>query len=227
MIKHVAIIPDGNRRYAKAHGLSISEVYGNAIEKGLEIARWCREEKIDTLTAWGFSTENWKRSKSEIGTLFQLFEEKAKNLLESAEAAEEIQKAGLRVRIIGDRTKLPKPLQALAAEIEKKTAKNKLRTLNILINYGGREEILGAVNRILSDGKKRVSEKEFSKYLLLDSEPDLIIRTSGEMRLSGLLPFQSTYSELYFSKKFFPEFEKADFVEAIEEFKRRKRRFGK
>lgn len=227
MLKSVAIIPDGNRRYAKKNNMSLKDAYALAIDKTLDIARWCRGEKITTLTMWGFSTENWKRAKKEINIVFDLLEKKGNIALKSEELAREVEKEGLNVRFIGDLTKLPSGLQKVANEIERKTKKNKKCMLNILLNYGGRDEILHAVNQILSEGKTKVTEAGFKKHLMLESEPDLIIRTSGEQRLSGLLPFQSVYSELYFSKKLFPEFDKKEFKKAVNEYRNRKRRFGK
>jgi undecaprenyl diphosphate synthase len=226
MLKHLAIIPDGNRRYAKKNNLSLEEAYGLAIEKTGEIARWCKEEGIEELTLWGFSTENWKRSKEETRTFFGTLKAKANLALKSREAEKEVMENGVKVKIIGNTAKLPKAIRRLAKEIEGRTKHNNKRSMNILINYGGREEILNAVNLLLSEGKKKVTEAEFKKKLMLTSEPDLIIRTSGEQRTSGFLPFQSDYSELYFSKKLFPEFGKKDFKIAIEEFRQRKRRFG-
>ena len=112
-------------------------------------------------------------------------------------------------------------------EIEEKTKKNVELNLNILLNYGGRKEIIQAVNQILSEGKKNINENRFKKYLWLSDEPDIIIRTSGEQRLSGLLPFQSVYSELYFEPKYFPEIQKKDFLKMIKTIEKRERRFGK
>jgi undecaprenyl diphosphate synthase len=223
MLKSIAIIPDGNRRFARKKKLSLEEVYRKSIDKIFDIVKWCKEFNIKTLTLWGFSTENWKRSKIERKILFRLFEEKAREVLRD----ERINKEGIKIRIIGEISKFPKRLEELFREVERKTKKNKKIILNILLNYGGRKEIIAAVNKILLKKKKKISEEEFKKYLWLKDEPDLIIRTSGEMRLSGFLSFQSAYSELYFVKKYFPELTKNDFKKIVENFKKRERRFGR
>ena len=223
MLNSIAIIPDGNRRYAKDKGLSLREVYSKSTDKILDLVRWSKEENIKILTIWGFSTENWNRSEKEVRLVFELFGEKMIQALSSKELYEE----GAKIRIIGNLSEMPKKVRELAKKLEEETKNNKKINLNILINYGGRSDILQAVNKILSEKKKKVDESEFMKRLIVDEEPDLIIRTSGEMRTSGLLAFQSTYSELYFTKKYFPEFTKRDFLKAVEEFNRRKRRFGK
>ena len=223
MLKHLAIIPDGNRRYAKKSKILIRDIYKSSIEKIFDMVKWSQDAKISILTIWGFSTENWKRSSSEKKILFRLFEEKATELLLDKRLAT----GGIQIKIIGDKKQFSKKLQNLFCEIEEKTKKNKKLKLNLLLNYGGRNEILSAINNLLKEGKKKIDEKTFKKYLWLSEEPDLIIRTSGECRLSGLLPFQSVYSELYFEPKYFPEFEKNDFNKAIKSFNKESRRFGK
>jgi len=223
MLNHIAIIPDGNRRYAKKMGLSIEVVYNRAMDKIYEIVGWCKELKIKTLTVWGFSTENWRRPELEKKILFMLFEKKGKEIL----LDKRIDKEGIKIKIIGNTKQFSKKLQKLFRDIEEKTKKNVELNLNILLNYGGRKEIIQAVNQILSEGKKNINENRFKKYLWLSDEPDIILRTSGEQRLSGLLPFQSVYSELYFEPKYFPEIQKKDFLKMIKTIEKRERRFGK
>ncbi|MCD6274910.1 MAG: di-trans,poly-cis-decaprenylcistransferase [Candidatus Aenigmarchaeota archaeon] len=223
MLNHIAIIPDGNRRYAKKMGLSIDVVYNRAMDKIYEIVGWCKELKIKTLTVWGFSTENWRRPELEKKILFMLFEKKGKEIL----LDERIDKEGIKIKIIGNTKQFSKKLQKLFRDIEEKTKQNVELNLNILLNYGGRKEIIQAINQILSEGKKKINENRFKKYLWLSDEPDIIIRTSGEQRLSGLLPFQSVYSELYFEPKYFPEIQKRDFLKMIKTIEKRERRFGK
>jgi undecaprenyl diphosphate synthase len=223
MLKHLAIIPDGNRRYAKRSKLSIERVYINAMDKVSDIVDWCKKSRIKTLTIWGFSTENWKRPETEKKILFKLFEKKGKEIL----LDKQINKEGIKVRVLGNTKQFSKNLQKLFRNIEEKTTKNNKFNLNILLNYGGRDEIIHVVNQILSKGKKKINESGFKKYLWLQDEPDLVIRTSGEQRLSGLLPFQSVYSELYFEPKYFPEITKKDFLKIIKWFGKRERRFGK
>jgi undecaprenyl diphosphate synthase len=223
MLRSVAIIPDGNRRYCKKKGISLEEGYRKSINKIFDIVKWCKEFNIKTLIIWGFSTENWKRDNIEKKILFELFENKAKEVLSD----KRIKKEEIKIKVIGDTKKFSRKLQKLFHEVEEITKENKKIVLNILLNYGGKKEILNSINKILSSGKKKISEKDYKKYLWIKDEPDLIIRTSGEMRLSGFLPFQSTYSELYFEKKYFPELTKKDFKKIIENFNKRKRRFGK
>jgi len=223
MLNHIAIIPDGNRRYAKKMGLSIDVVYNRAMDKIYEIVGWCKELKIKTLTVWGFSTENWRRPELEKKILFMLFEKKGKEIL----LDERIDKEGIKIKIIGNTKQFSKKLQKLFRDLEEKTKQNVELNLNILLNYGGRKEIIQAINQILSEGKKKINENRFKKYLWLSDEPDIIIRTSGEQRLSGLLPFQSVYSELYFEPKYFPEIQKRDFLKMIKTIEKRERRFGK
>jgi undecaprenyl diphosphate synthase len=223
MLNSIAIIPDGNRRYAEKHNLPLRKVYSKSTDKMLEIVRWCKEQNIKTLTLWGFSSENWKRSKTEVNLVFGIFCDKMIEALQSKDLYEE----GARIRIIGNLKEMPEKVQILAKRLEDETKANKKINLNILINYGGRDEIIQAINKAISEKKKKIGEEDFKKYLQIQDEPDLIIRTSGEMRLSGLMAFQSAYSELYFTKKYFPEFTKRDFLKAVEEFNQRKRRFGK
>lgn len=223
MLKSIAVIPDGNRRYAKEKKIPLEKVYEKSINKLLDIVEWSADESIETVILWGFSTENWNRSEKEKKTLFSLFEIYSEKFL-SDKRVDDLE---VKIMILGDINKFPKRLSELFKKIENRTAKNKKIKLNVLLNYGGREELIMAVNKVISSGKKKLSEQSFKKYLWLADEPDLIIRTSGEKRLSGLLPFQSVYSELYFEKKYFPEFSKKDFKKAIEDFKNRKRRYGK
>ena len=223
MLRSIAIIPDGNRRYCKKKRISLEEGYKKSIDKIFRIVKWCKEMKIKSLIIWGFSTENWKRNKLEREVLFKLFEEKAKQVLDD----ERIDKEKIKIRILGETNKFSKRLRDLFERIEQKTKKYGRFNLNILLSYGGRREIVEAVNKIISKGRKKITEKEFKKYLWVQENPDLIIRTGGELRLSGFIPFQSTYSELFFTRKYFPEFTKTDFEKVIENYKKRQRRFGR
>ncbi len=223
MLASIGIIPDGNRRYCKKKDIDLDEGYSKSIDKVFKIIEWCKEFKIKSLTIWGFSTENWGRSKVERKILFKLFGEKAKEILEDNLAKKE----GVKIRVFGNKDKLPKNLKKIFDKVERETRKNNKFYLNILLNYGGRKEIISAVNKILKKNKKSINEKSFEKELWIQENPDLIIRTSGEMRLSGFLSFQGAYSELYFTKKYFPELTKKDFKNIIENYKKRERRFGK
>ena len=223
--KHIAVIPDGNRRFGKKKGISTQEAYATGIRHIGDLLKWCKEADVHMLTMWGFSTDNFKRDQHEIQGLFELFKDNLKKALES----DEKNKYEVRVRFFGRIHLFPKEIQQMIKKAEEISAKNKAYQLNLLLSYGGREEIVDAVNAILKEGVKEVDEESFSNHLYTAGvpDPDLIIRTSGEERLSGLLPWQSAYSEFYFSKKLWPEFSKKDFKAALDEFARRKRRFGK
>lgn len=222
-ITHLAIIPDGNRRYAKKYKISLEQAYDKSINKVFEITKWCKESNIKTLTIWGFSTENWNRSLTERRILFKLFEIRSKKFMKEFQKNNQ----NIKINIIGELFKFPKSLQELFLKVQEKSKSNKEFQLNLLLNYGGRKELLSAINQLLKDGIKKINEEDFKKYLWIREEPELIIRTSGETRLSGLLPFQSVYSELFFEKKLFPEFQKDDFLNAIKDFKLREKRFGR
>jgi len=218
--KHIAIIPDGNRRWAKERGISTKEGYARGIAHIDEVLAWCRDAGIMMVTMWGFSAENFRREKGEIDALFYLFK---KNLIEKLSSKENI-----RVRFLGRVEKFPKDIVDLFEKVEEKTQDKKPYQLNLLLSYGGREEILDAVNRSIEKGEK-VDEDTFSSYLYTKGmpDPDLVIRTSGEQRLSGLMPWQTIYSEFYFSKKLWPDFSKEDFEDALNDYSSRKRKFGR
>lgn len=222
---HIAIIPDGNRRWSEQKGISRKEGYRIGIEHIGDVLKWCKEKDVRMVTMWGFSTENFKRDNAEIEGLFQLFK---KNLLEGLSTRDE-EGSKIRVRFLGRTHLFPKDISALFRKIEEKTEGNGPFQLNLLLSYGGRLEIVDAVNEIIKEGAREVDEEAISSHLYTRGmpDPDLIIRTSGEQRLSGLLPWQSCYSEFYFSEKLWPDFSKEDFEQAIAEYSRRKRRFGR
>jgi len=226
--KHIAIIPDGNRRWAKQHGLPLIEGHRVGIDKLRKVIEWCRDLNIRMLTLWGFSMENFDRDKSEVQLLMKLFEKKIDEV-----NREEVHENRVRVRIFGRRDLLTPKVRERIEKFEKDTEKYSNYYVNILLAYGGRQEIVDACNSILKDcreGKlKSVTEESFPAYLCTGelSDPDLIIRTSGEQRLSGLMPWKSAYSELYFCPKLWPDFSEQDLRDAVEEYKRRKRRFGR
>lgn len=223
--KHIAIIPDGNRRWAEMHNLSKEEAYSKGIEHIWDVLKWCREADIKMLTMWGFSLENFKRDEAEIKQLFELFKQNLKKALKN----EEKEKYKVKVRFFGKIHLFPKEIQEMIRKTEEMTSKNSEYQLNLLLSYGGRAEIVDAVNSIISEGIKEVNEEILSKHMYTAEvpDPDLIIRTSGEKRLSGLLPWQSVYSEFYFSEKLWPDFSKEDFQSALEDYAKRKRRYGK
>lgn len=223
---HIVIIPDGNRRWSELHGISREEAYRIGIEKIVDVAKWCRDEDIHMLTMWGFSMENFQRGHEEVGRLFGLFQE---NLREALSRKEEGAKYDVRVRFLGRTHLFPQHIQKMFREVERLTEKKKGYQLNLLLAYGGRAEIVDAVNAIIKKGIKEVDEGTIASHLYTAGipDPDLVIRTSGEQRLSGLLPWQTAYSELYFSKKLWPDFTKEDFLDALKFYENTKRRFGR
>ncbi len=222
---HIAIIPDGNRRWAKLHGVSKKEAYAKGIQHIGDVLKWCREEDIHMLTMWGFSLENFQRNEKEIKQLFELFRYNLKKGIES----DDENKRDLRIRFFGRITLFPEKIRKMIKETERITSRNKKYQLNLLLSYGGRAEIVDAVNSILKKGVRKVDEETLGRYMYTGNlpDPDLIIRTSGEQRLSGLMPWQSVYSEFYFSRKLWPDFSKKDFRAALRDYAKRKRRYGK
>ena len=223
--KHLAIIPDGNRRWGKLHGKNTQEAYATGIQHIGDVLKWCKELDIHMLSMWGFSTDNFKRDRDEIGGLFELFKQNLKKAFDS----DEKNKYEVKVRFLGRTHLFPKEIQDMIKKAEEISAKNNKYQLNLLLAYGGREEIVDAVNKIIKDGVQNVDEQVITDHLYTKGlpDPDLIIRTSGEQRLSGLMPWQASYSEFYFSKKLWPDFSKKDFVAAIKDYSRRRRRYGK
>lgn len=224
MLKHLAIIMDGNRRWAKNQGLPSFAGHQKGYEKLKEVMRWCQKKGVETLTVYAFSTENWNRSEEEVNFLMTLFYKAL------TEELDEFHKEGVRLRVIGTRQRLdPKIVQAIVAA-EEKTKDNQKGNLNLCINYGGRLELVEAVKKIVAKGftADEVSDKMIAEHLWMagQPDPDLIIRTSGEQRLSGFLTWESVYSEFLFLEKHWPDFNEADFDRAIEDFNNRHRRFG-
>ena len=224
---HVAIIPDGNRRWAKKRGLLSFEGHRNAAQKVVpNLIKKAGELGIKYFTIWAMSTENFnKRSKLELNGLFTLMKILYKLRFK------EIKKNGIKVKIIGDISKFPKDIQKLIEKVLTETAENKKATLIFALNYGGRDEIVRAINKIsnIQYPISNLNTENFSQFLDTDGipDPDLIIRTGGEKRLSGFLPWQSVYSELYFSNLYFPDFDKHELEKAIQDYSLRKRRFGR
>lgn len=223
--KHIAIVPDGNRRWAKKQGVDVREGYAKGIAHIGDVLKWCKEADVRMLTMWGFSTDNFKRDKSEIDNLFGLFKDNLRKALES----DEKNKHEVRVRFLGRISLFPKEIQDMIKKAQEMSSRNSAYSLNLLLSYGGREEIIDAVNSIISKGIQKVDEQVISDNLYTAGlpDPDLIIRTSGEQRLSGLMPWQSTYSEFYFSEKLWPDFSQDDFRAALERYAQCKRRFGR
>lgn len=221
--KCIGLIMDGNRRFAKERGLSSFEGHRRGYEKLKEILRWGKDYGVSHLIVYGFSTENWNRSAEEVSYLLDLF-----RMILSKEL-EEMKRIGARIICIGERNRFPKDLIALMEKAERETADLRGLTFVLALSYGGRAEIVEATRKLLASGEKDVTEKEFEKFLWTRGipDPDLIIRTGGEMRLSGFLPWQSVYSELFFTKTLWPDFSKEEFDSMLSEFSSRKRNFGR
>lgn len=219
----IGLIMDGNRRFARAHGLPQLEGHRRGLEKLKEVAQWGREAGVKEVILYAFSTENWDRSEEEVRYLMNLFEESFGTL------AEELAKKEVRIRFIGQRERLSEALQQSMREAEAKTADGKERVFTIAISYGGRAEILAAVNALLTSGAKEVDEEGFRDAMWSAglAYPDLIIRTGGDQRLSNFLSWQSAYSELFFSKTPWPAFTREEFDEVLAEYASRERRHGK
>jgi undecaprenyl diphosphate synthase len=223
-LKHLAIILDGNRRWARERGLPTFDGHKAGYDKIKDVSKWCLKRNIKILTVFAFSTENWNRSKQEVKYLMALMNKAF------SEELEELNKLGFKVNIIGSRDRLSKKIKKNIEKIETETKNNKKAVLNICFNYGGRLEIVEAVKKIVEEGIEvdKINEKLISKYIWFKGqpEPDLIVRTSGEKRLSGFLTWTSVYSELYFPRCYWPDFDEKELDKAIKEFERRNRRFG-
>ena len=218
---HIAIIPDGNRRWAKKRTLSPWKGHEKAIQNFKESLEWCyAQPEIGVLTIWCFSTENWKRSEKEIDKLMKILEEYLIN-----QRGEFIEK-GIRILHSGRKDRLPASLIKEISKLEEETKDNKECTLNLAIDYGGKDEILRAIKKSESDGIE--SEDQLKKYLDQPDlqDPDLIIRTSGENRTSNFFLWQSAYAEWMFLPILFPDFGVKELEECVNTFKKRSRRFG-
>lgn len=226
--QHVAIILDGNGRWAKSKGMPRN--YGHTVgAKNVEtVCQAADELGIKYLTLYAFSTENWNRPQSEVHALMRLLESYLKNCIKTAE------KNHMRVRVIGDKTRLGAAFQEKIAKLEEASASNTGLNLTIAINYGSRDEMMRAMRRMMEDYKAgsismdMVDEKLFSGYLDTKDipDPDLLIRTSGEQRLSNYLLWQLAYSEFYFTDVPWPDFHKKELELAIEAYNKRDRRYG-
>lgn len=219
----VGMIMDGNRRWAKEKGLPTLEGHRRGYEKVREVLKWSSDRGIRFLVLYAFSTENWSRSKEEVGYLMGLF----RSVL--TEQLLRIAADGYRLRCIGERSRFSPELQALMRQAEERTAQNKGATLVLALSYGGRSEILEGVRKLVSEGKTGITEADFQASLWSAGIPDpaLIIRTGGEKRLSGFLTWQSVYSELFFTDTYWPDFSLEEFQAILTEFGSRERRMGK
>lgn len=222
--KHLAIIIDGNRRWAKERGLPSLAGHRQGHKNIRKIGELAWKKGVEILTVFCFSTENWNRSDPEVKYLMKL--------LKSAFGKKEIDsyhKKGIKILVIGQKDRLEESIQKRINEAEKLTKNNKKGVLNLAISYGGRQEIVQAVNKSLKENPKEITEKSIAKNLWTSGlpDPDLIIRSGGEQRLSNFLTWQSTYSELCFTEKRWPDFNEKDLDEMLESYSLRARRFGK
>lgn len=225
---HVAIIMDGNGRWAKERNLPRIEGHRNGVESVRNVVRTTGELGINFLTLYAFSVENWNRPKQEVDTLMSLLSQFLKSELS------ELKKNNIRLEIIGQVYRLPEHVQAQLKKTQAALAGNNGLTLILALSYGGRTEILDAVRTIASEVKdgllepEEINEQVFSQHLYTRQwpDPDLLIRTSGEMRISNFLLWQISYAELVVTPVFWPDFNKKEYFEALEEYARRHRRFG-
>jgi undecaprenyl diphosphate synthase len=218
----LGFIMDGNRRFAKEGGLDPLSGHVLGKDKLVEVIRWTREVDIPHLVVYAFSTENWQRSEAEVSSLLNLFLSGIDELKTSTES-------DFAVRFIGRRQDFSSELQVKMKELEETSAKNEVKvTVWIALSYGGRAEIVEAVNMAVKVGSE-VTEESFSRLLWTADmpDPDLVVRTGGEERLSNFLPWQSVYSELHFTKTYWPAFTKEEFMSILEAYAARERRKGK
>lgn len=226
--RHIAIIMDGNGRWAKARGLPRNLGHRQGIDTVRDVVRACRNLRIEYLTLYAFSSENWKRPETEVAGLMDLLR------LFIRRELDDLWRNGVRIHMIGDRSKLAPDIVQLIADAENKTRDNRTLTLTIALSYGGQDEIVTATRRIaeqVAAGKLQPSEitaqvVENNLETAGIPDPDLVIRTSGEQRLSNFLLWQTAYSELIFIDKLWPDFSADDLAGAVAEFQRRERRYG-
>ena len=225
--RHVGIILDGNRRFSKKLMLKPWKGHEYGAKKIESLLEWCKELNIKEITLYCFSIENFNRPKEEFNYLMNLFKEEFIKLKDDSRLNE------IKVNFIGRINMFPKDVQDSMNVLMERTKNNKPYTLNFAMAYGGRAEVIDATRKIAEQVKNgkldvdKINEEVFEKNLYTASEPDLIIRTSGEKRTSGFLIYQGAYAELIFIDKMWPEFEKEDFINAIKEYSNRERRFGK
>lgn len=223
--KSVGLIMDGNRRWAKNKGLPLLEGHRAGGETLKRTVEWARDIGIEHIIFFTFSTENWKRSDEEVSYLLNLIGEFLKKELDY------FNKEGGVLHFVGDLSRFSQSLQKTLLEAKEKTKNNPGPHVYFALNYGGRQEILSAVKQIVKENPnvEEITEAYFAKHLQTDEmpDPDLIVRTSGEMRLSGFLPWQAVYSELFFTDTLWPDFSKEEFLKIVEEYGERDRRMGK
>ena len=224
--RHVAIIMDGNGRWARKRFMPRFAGHRRGVETVRDSVKYCLEHGIEYLTLFAFSSENWRRPEEEVSLLMQLF------MRALQKEVSKLDSNGVRLKIVGDLSRFDSTLQSLILAAEQQTAGNDKLTLTLAANYGGRWDILQAVNRLAlacPDSLGAWSEAELAPYLSMSyaPEPDLFIRTGGEQRISNFLLWQLAYAELYFTDTLWPEFDSAAFADAISSYQQRERRFGR
>lgn len=224
--KHIGIIMDGNRRWAAKRGLTPMEGHEAGVKSLVKIVEHCLELGVETLTIYALSTENWRqRAKEEVKGLFNLLNK----IVEDKK--EEYKKKGVKMTVLGNFQAFPRKVVRAIEKMLGIVKKHERLKVNVALNYGGRDEILRAVKKIIEQKipPEKINEKMFGKFLYTNGEPDpdLMIRTGGEMRLSNFLLWQMSYAELYFTDTLWPDFSPAKLDRAIEDYQKRQRRFGK
>ena len=218
---HLGIIMDGNGRWAKKRGMPRTMGHKAGADVFKKISKECGKIGIEEVTFYAFSTENWNRPKEEVETLMRLF----KDYLLEAKA--DLEASGnLRIRFVGEREGISEELLALMDEAVETTSARTGTMINVAVNYGGRQEIVSAVNKLIASGKTAVTEDDISSLMYTNPECDLIIRPSGEQRLSNFLLWQAAYSEFWYSDVLWPDFSEKDLHSALADFEKRNRRFG-
>lgn len=215
--RHVAIILDGNGRWAKAKGMPRSFGHQEGLKALVELIKYTNSIGLEELSVFGFSTENWNRPKSEVNYIMGLVEKGYKNY------QEKIKTMDLKIKIVGELEMLKPNLQKIANELEEATKDNKGMTLNVCFSYGGKQELVRAFKKL--EGQEITIEK-IQNNLDIKTDVDLLIRTGGNQRISNFLIWQLAYAELYFTEVYFPDFKKGDFDQAIEYYNKQERRFG-
>ena len=220
--KHIAIIMDGNRRWAKGHNLPVVAGHRAGAETLRKIIEACLKLEIKYLTVYAFSTENWKRSPEEVADLMNLMNE----YLDKLERDNKDRNS--RIKIIGDVTRLERKLQDKIAKLEETTKNNDGLTIQVALNYGGRDEIVQAIKKLSEKDIENLSAESFNDFLYTAHapDPDLIIRTAGEQRLSNFLLWQAAYSEFYYTDVLWPDFSSEELEKALSAFSQRTRKFG-
>ncbi len=227
---HIAIIMDGNRRWARSRNLPTNMGHREGANRLKDIGEYCQKLGVKYLTVFAFSTENWRRSEEEVSYLMDLLAEAI------SEFDKQFKNQDVKIKLVGDITRLPQKLKEGILRVEERTKDKSGFIVNIALNYGGRQDILHATKQIAEDYKTgkitsldEINEELFSKYTYTktDPDPDLLIRTAGEIRTSGFLTWQTVYSEMYFTNVLWPDFNEKELDKAIAEYNNRKRNFGK